>query len=214
MGLIAVLLVGLGIYFFVLFFVLSLIAFLIYITNAIAFFMMAKKAGYSSSWFSFIPILQFLIPTVLPHRKYILASFRPQNRITVFWVMLVLPIAAGFTLGIYAIVRHFTNELGNIVNSAAIASDRPVFLDIVFIAGTIIAFLICLVCYSLLLVWKIMRAKIDYDLFMTYQIYNLAPTLSIILFFVPFLRSVFYLILIFREPEYGYGNYGKGNIVR
>lgn len=187
--------------------VAAAISFLVYIVKAIAFFMIGKKAGYSLSWISFFPIVQYLVPTVLPHREYKLAFFKPKKRITVFWVMLVLQIVSGFVYGIYSAVNRFTYELGLGTDLTGLPSGIQLIFNIILIVGAVIAFLIWALGLLLMLVWNIMKIRMDYDLFMTYQMYNSALVLSIVSFFIPVVSLVVYLILIGKEPEYGYGNY-------
>ena len=196
-------LLALGGILFVIIIVVVLLSLVAYLIKAISFFMMGQKAGVPYSWLSFIPIAQYYVPMVLPHRDYELLFVKPKKRITAFWIFLVLQVAYGAMSGIASSINQVQSEISMAVESY----DET--LGIIGIVIALISLMASLVLFLFGLATELMKMRMHIDLFRTYGMEGGAIALSVIGIFIPIVPMVAYLFLIGKEPEYGCGNYAQ-----
>lgn len=196
-------LLALGGILFVIIIVVVLLSLVAYLIKAISFFMMGQKAGVPYSWLSFIPIAQYYVPMVLPHRDFELLFVKPKKRLTAFWILLVLEVAYGAMSGIASSINQVQSEISMSVKS------YDATLGVIGIVIALISLMASLVLFLFSQALALMKMRMHIDLFRTYGMEGGAIALSVIGIFIPIVPMVAYLFLIGKEPEYGYGNYAQ-----
>lgn len=197
-------LLALGGVLFVIIIVVALLSLVDYLIKAIPFFMMGQKAGVPYSWLSFIPIAQYYVPMVLPHRDFELLFVKPKKRITAFWILLVLQVAFGI---ISSISSSFSQNIPSMPQD--MGSEYATAFSVIEIVLLLISLLGYLVVMIFSLALALMKMRMHIDLFRTYGMEGGAIALSVIGIFIQIVPMVAYLFLIGKEPEYGYGNYAQ-----
>lgn len=197
---------GLLIFFSIL---VALIALATYVIKAVSFFMMGQKAGVPNSWLAFIPWVQEYVPMVLPHRDYELLFVKPKKRIAAFWILLIAQIISGIITSVQSGISNFGNQITAGINPDEILPGREGILTTVTIIFAVLSILVGILAWLFVLIIALLKMRMNLDLFRTYGMEGGAMAISIIGIFLPIVPLFGYLVLIGKEPEYGYGNYAQ-----
>lgn len=180
---------------------------IVHIVSSIPYFNMARKAGFTHAWLSFIPYGQFYVITTLSHREFnIFNKFRTMNRKKAFWIYMIFVAVS--------VVINMTNSFFDGISeglSAMAESSNEVSVSMVALIGMLLIILLSLIILvvSLAVAFAsyVMRWRMYYDLLMTYGMEQHAMWASIVSLFVPLVIIVFSFIIMNKEPDYGFGNY-------